>query len=291
MAEAMAVKIKIIEHRAFLEVLATGQHDLQDTVDKLLSVFSVCRTSDKSKVLIDFHKMKDRGGSEQKLIYTHYFKEHYDGHLAAGGKELKVAYFDTRHRTGTYNPGLEAAKALGLSIDLFASRRDALIWLCGEEQRRPLVGLLKRAFSINRDLFSSTRNFFSYYVISCLAGIALFLVFSTASKLLAGSNPFVLRGLFVPMIVGAVGGVVMGRSRRKLLVVNNQLKDIVHDLESLLPICASCKKIRRPGADPEQMGSWISIEAHLRKDGSRLTHGICPDCMRKYYPDIDLDDE
>jgi len=50
-------------------------------------------------------------------------------------------------------------------------------------------------------------------------------------------------------------------------------------LQGLLPICASCKKIR------DDHGAWGSLEAYVREHTKAdFTHGICPDCMARLYP-------
>lgn len=49
----------------------------------------------------------------------------------------------------------------------------------------------------------------------------------------------------------------------------------VRELESLLPICTYCKKIRGDG------NSWQQIESYLREHtDSKLSHSICPDCYQ-----------
>ncbi len=54
------------------------------------------------------------------------------------------------------------------------------------------------------------------------------------------------------------------------------------ELRRLLPICSHCKKIR----NDEQL--WEQVEAYLEKRSNlSFTHGICPDCLRKYYPEAD----
>ncbi len=52
-------------------------------------------------------------------------------------------------------------------------------------------------------------------------------------------------------------------------------------LKGFIPICASCKKIR------DDKGYWEQIEKYIQ-DHSRaiFSHGICPDCIRKLYPDL-----
>jgi PAS domain S-box-containing protein len=54
----------------------------------------------------------------------------------------------------------------------------------------------------------------------------------------------------------------------------------VKTLSGLLPICASCKKIR------DEKGEWAQIEAYIhRHSDATFTHGICPECAQRLYPD------
>lgn len=53
----------------------------------------------------------------------------------------------------------------------------------------------------------------------------------------------------------------------------------VRQLSGLLPICASCKKIR------DDKGYWNQIEEYIRHHSeAEFSHGICPECSRKLYP-------
>ena len=53
----------------------------------------------------------------------------------------------------------------------------------------------------------------------------------------------------------------------------------VKSLSGLLPICASCKKIR------DDKGYWSQVESYIQKHSdATFTHGICPDCIKKLYP-------
>ncbi len=60
----------------------------------------------------------------------------------------------------------------------------------------------------------------------------------------------------------------------------------VNTLSGLLPICASCKKIR------DDQGYWNQIESYidLHSDAT-FSHGICPSCANDLYPDLFDDDE
>lgn len=52
-------------------------------------------------------------------------------------------------------------------------------------------------------------------------------------------------------------------------------------LNGLLPICASCKKIR------DDKGYWQQIEAYIRDHSEvEFSHGICPECAKKLYPEF-----
>jgi len=52
-------------------------------------------------------------------------------------------------------------------------------------------------------------------------------------------------------------------------------------LSGLLPICASCKKIR------DDQGYWHQVEVYLRDHSEvEFSHGICPDCAQKLYPEF-----
>jgi len=57
--------------------------------------------------------------------------------------------------------------------------------------------------------------------------------------------------------------------------------DNVKQLSGLLPICASCKKIR------DDRGYWTQIESYIREHSeAEFSHSICPDCVRKLYGDL-----
>ncbi|HUI09197.1 MAG TPA: response regulator [Bacteroidota bacterium] len=55
----------------------------------------------------------------------------------------------------------------------------------------------------------------------------------------------------------------------------------VKTLSGLLPICASCKKIR------DDRGYWLAVEAYIMgHTDARFSHGCCPECRQKLYPDL-----
>ena len=57
----------------------------------------------------------------------------------------------------------------------------------------------------------------------------------------------------------------------------------VKTLRGLLPICASCKKVR------DDEGYWRQIESYVRERSHvEFTHGLCPECAEKLYPGLDV---
>ncbi len=57
----------------------------------------------------------------------------------------------------------------------------------------------------------------------------------------------------------------------------------IKKLSGLLPICASCKKIR------DDKGYWNQIESYIRDHSEAdFSHSICPSCAKKLYPGADI---
>ena len=71
-------------------------------------------------------------------------------------------------------------------------------------------------------------------------------------------------------------------AEKEIIIANlNAALADVKQLRGLLPICASCKKVRSDD------GYWQGIDLYLRDHSDvELTHGICPECMASLYPDV-----
>jgi hypothetical protein len=68
--------------------------------------------------------------------------------------------------------------------------------------------------------------------------------------------------------------------REKVIKELQQALAEVKTLSGLLPICASCKKIR------DDSGYWNQIEKYfIDHTDVEFSHGLCPDCVKKIYPD------
>lgn len=71
--------------------------------------------------------------------------------------------------------------------------------------------------------------------------------------------------------------------QRVLLERNAELQRALSEikvLRGLIPICASCKKVR------DEKGYWQQVESYIAKRSEALfSHSICPDCYQKLYAD------
>ncbi len=74
---------------------------------------------------------------------------------------------------------------------------------------------------------------------------------------------------------------------KKTRILRSQRDDLelalkkVQQLKGLLPICASCKKIR------DDKGYWNEIELYIREHSEAdFSHSLCPECFNELYPDM-----
>ncbi|MFZ2196575.1 MAG: response regulator [Thermodesulfovibrionales bacterium] len=71
------------------------------------------------------------------------------------------------------------------------------------------------------------------------------------------------------------------KEKDELIAKLQNALDKVKFLSGLLPICSSCKKIR------DDKGYWQQIESYVREHSeAQFTHGLCPDCLTKLYPNL-----
>jgi PAS domain S-box-containing protein len=70
---------------------------------------------------------------------------------------------------------------------------------------------------------------------------------------------------------------------QKLIVDLKKALKEVKKLSGLLPICASCKRIR------DDKGYWNQLEDYIQKHSeAEFSHGVCPDCTKKLYPELKI---
>ncbi|MCL5271697.1 MAG: PAS domain S-box protein [bacterium] len=68
--------------------------------------------------------------------------------------------------------------------------------------------------------------------------------------------------------------------QNQLIVELREALEKVKRLSGLLPICASCKKIR------DDQGYWKQLEAYISEHSeAEFSHSLCPDCFKRLYPE------
>ena len=68
--------------------------------------------------------------------------------------------------------------------------------------------------------------------------------------------------------------------RDQLMMEHMDALSKVKVLSGMLPICSSCKKIR------DDSGYWKQIESYIHDHSeAEFSHGICPECAMKLYPE------
>ena len=68
--------------------------------------------------------------------------------------------------------------------------------------------------------------------------------------------------------------------RERLIAKMKGLLEEVKLLSGLLSICTSCKKIL------SERGDWVPLESYLQTHSqATFSHELCPDCLRKLYPE------
>lgn len=93
------------------------------------------------------------------------------------------------------------------------------------------------------------------------------------------------------VVVVVMAGVLLSRFVALHRAVDESSRTLEHEvqearadlkvLRGLLPICASCKRIR------DERGQWTQIESYVAaRSDATFSHGVCPECLRRLYPDM-----
>ena len=81
----------------------------------------------------------------------------------------------------------------------------------------------------------------------------------------------------------ADGKVVENWTYWDMTYVLKQLSSEIKELRSILPLCLFCKKIR------DDKGYWEQVDVYIHKHlQADISHGICPECAKEHYPDLDI---
>lgn len=112
----------------------------------------------------------------------------------------------------------------------------------------------------------------------------------TVQKVITLSLIVLITIIFIALRVIRVNNKKLKTANNKLDSLNKNLKikslelqnslDQVQKLSGLLPICASCKKIR------DDEGYWHQVEEYIKSHSEvNFSHSLCPVCKEKLYPD------
>jgi PAS domain-containing protein len=138
-----------------------------------------------------------------------------------------------------------------------------------EEDQRRLDETARSAFQNN------LRNYSQEYRVPCVGG----------------RNKWILEDVFIHLVGPGrwqVVGVSTDIDARKK--AEKEREELIHELQEalakvkllsgLLPLCASCKKIR------DDDGYWNQIDTYIRDHADvEFSHSICPDCAKRLYPE------
>ncbi len=82
--------------------------------------------------------------------------------------------------------------------------------------------------------------------------------------------------------IGAVLSVFVLRRRIFAAIQVYELEQRVVTLESILPMCANCKKTR------DHSGKWKTIEKYIEdnQSGTQISHGSCPSCTKELHEEF-----
>ena len=108
------------------------------------------------------------------------------------------------------------------------------------------------------------------------------------SRYLAGRNP--KKKLRQPGKMIILRDITIRKSaeleREKLIGELQEALSKIKTLSGMLPICSSCHKIR------DDNGYWNQIESYIRDHSeAEFSHSLCPDCVKKLYPDLFTDQD
>ncbi|MEN6318482.1 MAG: hypothetical protein ABFD82_06965 [Syntrophaceae bacterium] len=178
-------------------------------------------------------------------------------------------------------------------IDYLAKKPRSFIWVVCLLSNL-IIGVIDylTGFEIGIEVFYLIPIGLLSWVINRNAGIIMSVISSVtiiSADLLAGQaiqdsfiifwNIFVHFSFFTIVVYLIYQEKIISDENQRLILILKKALDEIKTLSGLLPICASCKKIR------DDDGYWKQIELYISEHtGAEFSHSICPDCREKLYP-------
>jgi hypothetical protein len=151
-------------------------------------------------------------------------------------------------------------------LALFAAAYGAL-WLLGL--------LLPDEGIIAWRLFGFFVPVFAALIWGGLIGMGTFLLTSVGIYALLAVRDVQFVGGIAGPLTGVLAMTVVGLLRHYVMELH-AAQERISTLEGIIPICASCKKIR------DDAGEWHPVEAYVAsRSGAEFSHGLCPDCQQE----------
>ena len=123
-------------------------------------------------------------------------------------------------------------------------------------------------------------------------GNIIIIIYFRSSHALLGNHVIIASYLMINLlgIIASRQNHISRRTQFKLYFSERKLKeeyqyalDEIITLRGIIPICSNCKQIR------DDRGYWNQLEGYIQKRSlATFSHGICPKCSKKLYPEIDM---
>jgi DNA-binding NtrC family response regulator len=110
-------------------------------------------------------------------------------------------------------------------------------------------------------------------------------------SLKSGATDYVIKDKLSRLVPAANRALAEAKEKTRRKKAEEEREQLIHELQEalarvktlsgMLPICASCKKIR------DDKGYWSQIESYISTHSdAEFTHGMCPECEKKAYEEL-----